>query len=169
MTVGAISSNYIYSTAIQYQYFGTDISDDKIKDLMRAYGIMTTGNAEFDIQSLYDAMKAAASGNLKNAQPSTPEAIGITANVPWADLMNQVGLSPLGDLETDYNAFIQQINLMQISATSPQEKANVAQLQAQAAIVFIDNTNLQSSGSSQKPQISGADILAQLNKLYLMS
>lgn len=166
MTIGAISSTNIYSTALQYQYFGTDISDDKIKDLMRTYGIMTTGNAEFDIQSLYDAMSAAASGNLKNAQqPSAPEVTGTTANVPWADLMNQVGLSPMGDLDTDYNAFNQQIYLMQISATSPQEKANVAQLQAQAAIVFID----QSSGSSQKPQISGADILAQLNKLYLMS
>lgn len=166
MTIGAISSTNIYSTAIQYQYFGTDISDDKIKDLMRAYGIMTTGDAKFDIQSLYDAMKAAANGNLNNAQQqSAPEVTGTIANVPWADLMNQVGLSPIGDLETDYNAFTQQINLMQISAASPQEKANVAQLQAQAGIVFID----QSSGSSQKSQISGANILAQLNKMYLMS
>lgn len=165
MTIGAISST-TYSTSVQYQYFGTTVSDDRIKDLLNQYGVQSTGDATTDLQSLYEAMQSAASNNVKGAQEKQQQAPTAASNVPWADLLNQVGLSPSGDLDTDYNAFTQQIYMMQISATSPQDKANVAQLQAQAQIVFIDN---QSSSSSQStPQVSGADIVAQLNKMLLM-
>lgn len=166
MTIGAVSLTN-YSASLQSQYFGTTVSADRIKDLLNEYGIQTTGDASIDMQNLYEAMFSAASNSVKNTlqQNSQPEVIGNSANVPWAALMSQVGLSLTGDINTDYNAFMQKIFSLQLSATSPQDQANMAQLQAEADIVFVQSTTSQDQSS---PQASGADILAQLNKMYLM-
>lgn len=164
MTIGAVSSTN-YSTSIQYQYFGTTVSDDRIQELLNEYGIQTTGYASIDLQNLYDAMSSIATNNVKGAQSNQQQGPPPANSVPWADVMNQVGLSPTGDISTDQAAFNQQIYLMQVSATSPQDKASIAQIQAQADIAFSE----QSTDSSQSsPQISGADIMAQLNKMYML-
>lgn len=165
MTIGAVSLTN-YSASLQYQYFGTAISADKIKDLMNAYGIMTTGDANIDLQNLHDAMQLNATDNLKETQASQQQTPPAAKNVPWADLMNQIGLPLTGSIDADYNAFNQKIFEMQMSATTPTEKANIAQLQAQALIAFVPPQN--SNPNQSTPQVSGTDIIAQLNKMYLL-
>ena len=185
MSVGSISANPLYTLSIQCRYFGTAISEDKIKDLMTQYGIKPSGNASYDVQALYDAMYTEASSDVKMAQASfntqssqssqqssQPEVVGSTADVPWANLMSQVGVPLTGTFEGDYNAFNQRINAMSIAATTQQEKASIDQLEAEASIVFVqpDQPSQASSQTDSKPQqqVSGADIIAQLNKMYLL-
>lgn len=178
MTIGAVSS--IYTPSVQYQYFGTSISPDRIQELMRRYGIMPSGNADHDLQALYQAMYSTASSDVKateNAgfqppqkQPPLPEVIGNTALVPWANLMSQVGIPLTGTYEGDYNAFTQKINAMSLSATDQQQIASVDQLKAEAGLVFVKPTQPNLPKEPQKSaqhEITGADIIAQLNRMFI--
>ncbi|MFA7657937.1 MAG: hypothetical protein WCY19_00725 [Candidatus Gastranaerophilaceae bacterium] len=188
MTVGAVSlyqysSNYNYDTTDQYKFFNTVVSDERLQQLMERYGIIQTGDSYNDLHALYlamypeavaDATAAQASSGSKQAQPAQQASQAAAAqssnNVPWANLMSQIGLSATGSFERDYNEFNQRISLMQINAFSPQDKAMVAQLQAQARVVFVQQSaqaqSSQAQTNSQPQQASGADIMAQLNKLY---
>lgn len=186
MTIGAVSSinSYRYSTSVEYKYFGTTFSDQSLQDLMRQYGIIQTGDSDVDLKALYQAMYSSATTQAKgvnaskNSHQVKPEENQAQAaqnanNVPWATLMNQVGLSPTGDLATDLGAFNNKISQMMASATTQQEKANLYQLAAEASIVFVQpesasqsNTSVQSSSLSHL--ISGADIMARLNKLMMV-
>lgn len=183
MTVGAISSTYTYSTSVQYQYFGTTVSNDRIQDLMKQYGIKQTGDEEYDVQALYEAMMSAASSEAQNTQSISNQGqvqqsqqtdAQNASNVPWADLMEQVGLSVTGNYDDDYDAFNSQIQTMKMSAVNPQQLASISQLEAQASVVFVKSDQSASQGASQSSQnssvsVSGADILAMLNKMYVYS
>lgn len=167
MTVGAVSSSYSYSyaTSFQYQYFGTVVSDERIQELMQQYGIQQTGDKQNDLQALYKAMFSAAKTSAVDAAPQQQsQAASGSADVPWATLMNQVGLSVSGDFSTDYQAFNSKISAMQLSATSAHDKAIINQLVAEAQIVFVPP----SASSGNARMASGADILAQLNKMYML-
>lgn len=185
MTVGAINyspSSYYYTSASQGRIFGTSVSDDSIQILMDQYNIKQTGNQDYDLQQLYNAMYSDAesyvtsvktAANQKQIQENKSEQEAVEAqnasNVPWATLMQQIGLSATGNLTADYNAFNNTISIMQASARTPQEKASISQLQSQASVVFVQSdqsgTSFQGQGSSAS--VSGADILAQLNKMYM--
>lgn len=192
MTVGAVSSTTIYSNSLQYKYFHTVLSDAQVQDLLRNYGILPSGDADIDLDNLYNVMYAQASKDATEAagsiastqQTQTPQNTQSTqttqssTEVPWATLMSQVGLTATGDLDKDYASFNEKISLMSASATTPQDRANVAQLEAQANIVFVQPTQTaQASNSNQSntqgamatatATATGADIVAMLNKLYL--
>lgn len=187
MSVGAISSNtYYYSPSVQYQYFGTTVSESRIQDLMEMYGIKQTGDAEYDMRALYNAMYSQTSGELTSAQAAYNQSQQVQenpqtdaqnpSNVPWANLMGQVGLPVIGEYNTDYDAFNLQIFSMKMAAAgNPQQLASVAQLEAQASVVFVEPNQSEdqsaSQGTSQSSQntvsVSGYDILAALNKMYI--
>lgn len=186
MTVGIVSaiSSYSNASSVEYQYFGTSISDSELESLMQQYGIQVTGDADTDIRELYEAMYSVAANDVQSSQSSSQvqsnqnsqETEGQNAsNVPWANLMTQVGLSATGDLSTDYEAFSGRISAMQSSsATSADMQATINQLMAEANVVFVQQANSSTqTSSSQQSQgaaqtVSGADIVAQLNKLYLV-
>lgn len=190
MNIGAIGTNSIsslYSTSTEYKYFGTTISSDRLQDLMERYGIIQTGDSETDLRALYQAMMGDAVSELKNAQTATNTRSKVgepsqltqaqnASNVPWATLMGQIGLSVTGDFATDYQAFNSKISVMNASATTPQDKASINQLVAQATVVFIQPSqstaqasSLQPQGQNSQPQFTGADIQAQLNRLFLVT
>ncbi len=188
MTVGAIYSlnpvRYEYSTSTEYKYFGTTVSENRLNELMVRYGIRQTGDSEKDLRALYAAMYAESVTELESAQattnsgnqgsqPTQSTLAQNSSNVPWATLMGQVGLQATGNYETDYAAFNDKISLMQSAALSPQDKASVDQLTAEAAVVFVppeQSTAQAASSQNQTPQQpTGADITAQLNKLFLVT
>lgn len=187
MTIGAVSSVslYQYATSVEYQYFGTTFSDQTLQSLMDQYGIVQTGDSVIDIYALYQAMSSAvtatndakaASNPQRSDDKSQPAIVQDPSNAPWANLMNQIGLSPTGNLSTDLTAFINKIQFMQTMATSQQDKASLYQLEAEANIVFAQPyqqiqsvSSPQQSSSHSQPNISGADIMAQLNKIILFS
>lgn len=182
MTIGAVSSvnsYYQYSSSVQYNYFSTTVSADRLQDLMKQYGIQQTGDPDADIRALYQVMYSTAAADVqyntpakevKHKEHSQPTEAAASTDVPWATLMNQVGLSATGDLATDYLAFSNKIAVMQASATTPQQKADISQLVAQATIVFVQPESTQAAPQTQtsyQPQkASGADITAMLNRLY---
>jgi hypothetical protein len=178
MIVGAIG---YYPIATQSLYFNTIISAEQIQELMVKYGIQQTDNPSSDLQALYLAMYSAASSEVNKEEASSNELkppppnsqlqnAQNANNVPWATLMNQVGLFATGNLEKDYISFKEKISTMQIAAATQQEKASINQMLAEADIVFVSSnvSALESKGTSPPKMTSGADILAQLNKMYLL-
>lgn len=190
MTVGAVNSTTIYSNSLQYKYFHTVLSDAQVQDLLRKYGITPSGDSDTDLDSLYNVMYTQASkdateaaGSIASAQQTqtsqntqkTQPATQSSTEVPWVTLMSQVGLVATGDLDKDYASFNEKISLMSASATTPEDKANIAQLEAQASVVFVQQTQTaQSSNSNQSntqaltATATGADIVAMLNKMYFL-
>lgn len=187
MSVGAVNS-LTYSTSYadlqQYKFFKFVNSPEQIDELMRKYGIIQTGDTYNDLKALYDAMYKEASvdaneeaaGSVAYLKPQDqikkPENQDPT-NVPWATLMNQIGLTATGNLQKDYGSFSEKISIMQVSATTPQDKANLQQLESQASIVFVPQsqttqTASQNQGPIEKTSASGADIVAMLNKMYFL-
>ncbi len=196
MSVNAISNySYIYSTtydsSIQYRFFRAVISNEQLKELFSKYGIVPSGDSYTDLHALYVAMhadvEAEVIGNIaynemqnQKAQAANQDTSQNLNQIPWANVMSQVSLAATGDFSIDYSAFNTKISAMQASAQTPTEKANIAQLQAQASIVFIPQETKvsqavpQSSLQSEVQSLTvsslvGADITAQLNKLYFMS
>lgn len=180
MSVSAISSNFYYSPSVQYEYFGTTVSESRIQDLMRMYGIEQTGDSEYDMRALYNVMYSFASSQLdalqavynrqQQVQESDETEAQDSASVPWAGLMGQVGLPVTGVYDTDYDAFNMQIFSMRMSAAgNPQQLASVAQLEAQASVVFVKQDQSASEGTSlpSTGSVSGYEILAALNQMYI--
>lgn len=186
MYVGALNS---YSSAVQYKYFAATISASRLDDLLRRYGIQKTGDEDKDLDNLHQVMSDVAIKELAQAQgmPSEPQKAqkpdqatqsAASTEVPWASLMSQVGLFASGNLDTDYISFMNQVSLMKVSAgASSQDKANIEQLMAQASVVFVAQnqpaqvnqpTTSSTDNSSAPQQISGVDILARLNKMYML-
>lgn len=187
LSVNAISNySYVYSTTYdtteQYKYFKGVISNAQIKELMLKYGIVQTGDSVTDLRALYNAMYADAKeeviGNIASTAPQQSQQTPPPqqqSEAPWTTLMSQIGLTATGNFSQDYGLFQNRIMTMQASAQTPQERANIAQLQSQASIVFIQQTNTQTSTSSgaiaqqNTPTPSGADITALVNKMYFLS
>lgn len=187
MSVNAIGLP-LYSTSLQYKYFSAYISEDRLNDLLEKYGIISTGDRDKDLDTLHRLMYAEAVKEVEDAQGASNQTPKVkqannqaiesaTSNeVPWANLMTQVGLSATGDLNEDYIAFMNQIQLMKRSGASSQsDKAYIDQLMAQASVVFVQPETIQTSSakapSASTPapqQPSGVDILAQLNKMYIV-
>lgn len=183
MVVGTVSSNS-YSSIEQYRYFSASVSDSRLKQLMGEYGIQVTGDPDKDLQALYTAMYGVAEQDVLYGMSPSTNSVGQanqqqgqaqqTTNVPWSTLMNLVGLSPTGDFSNDYTAFNNQIQVMQSSATSPDQKATIAQLQAEAQIVFVQpdqgaaQQNQQQAPQQSSPTVSGAQITAMLNQLFMV-
>lgn len=183
MVVGTVSANS-YSSIEQYRYFSAYVSDARLQQLMKDYGIQVTGDPDQDLQALYTAMYAEAEKDVAYGMPvaanmvsqpvQAPSQPQQTTNVPWATLMGLVGLSPTGDFSTDYSAFNNQIQVMQASSSSPDQKAVVAQLQAEAQVVFVQpDQGAAQQGQPQAPQqspptVSGAQITAMLNQLFMV-
>ncbi len=177
MTVGAVSSiNYasMYSTSVEYNYFGATISSSKLQALMQQYGIKQTGDSETDLRALYNAMYAdaqvQATAQASSASSSSTQQSQAQSSVPWANIMAQVGLSATGELGTDLEAFNQKINEMQVSFAAVQSQEGMAfvnQLSAEAAVVFVQQTQSANVSTSQPAQASGSDITALLNKMFV--
>lgn len=179
--------NTTYSAALQYKYFFAVISEDQLEVLLRRYGITPTGDKDKDMEALYQAMRAVATSDLIKMQaasqlrdevtsaPKTGEQQKTNA-IPWGDLMTQVGLSTTGDLNNDYSLFLARINAMQNSAsTSPENRAYIDMLMAQASVVFVqpESTAKQNEASvspskNNSQSISGADLVAQINRMYML-
>lgn len=174
MTVGVVSRVYQYSTSYESAIFGATVSDSELNSLMQEYGVIQTGDNYTDLMALYNAMyggaktavEALAAEKQQKDQPITTN----TTNVPWESLMSQVGLRTTGDVTVDYSAFNKQLSLMQGAARSKQDEADIATLAAQASVVFNQQTqqnDITASGNSKPQSISGADIVAQLNKMFI--
>ena len=176
--VSAVTS---YSSPYQYQYFGTTVSNERLKTLMERYGITQTGDSS-DIQALYEAMYSEASSEVDSANAyqyrqelasSQAAQAAASTNIPWASLMSRVGLTATGDLETDYEKFSTKIFEMQASgAASQQDQAYISQLISQASVVFVQSSEPQSQTSPQAQMPSdlttGAEIQSLLNKMYIL-
>lgn len=179
MSVNAISS-FSYSSSIQYQYFGMSISNEQLQTLMEKYGIIQTGDSYTDIRALYQAMYSDAKSTVTQSEAATgnQQQTGSSQSaqedpnsVPWANLMSQIGLSATGDINKDYASFNDKISAMQSSpALSQQDKATINQLASEASIVFVqqNTSSTSSTQNSQPPSPTGADIQAQLNKMYFL-
>lgn len=183
MSISAISSNYSYFEKYQTQFFGGTISVSQFEYLMQKYGITPTSDSYKDVQALYQAMSKAADAEVmgsvatqgpQQAPPNTQAEAQSASNCPWASLMSRIGLAATGELGNDLAAFNSKLSAMQASgAASNQDKALIAQLSAEAASVFVPQVQAtQQSPQSQQVQaqaVSGADIRAQLNRLYFFS
>lgn len=186
MVVGVVNPIQ-YSSIEQYRYFGASVSTERLKQLMGDYGIQVTGDADKDIQALYTAMYGVAQKDVLYGMSPSTSSVGQTnqtdqqqsqpqqtTNVPWAALMNLVGLYPTGNLSDDLDAFNNKIQQMSASATSASQKATIAQLQAEAQIVFVQpdqgpqQQGQQKSAQQGPPTASGADITAMLNRLFMV-
>ncbi len=174
VSINAINSNYSYFQKYQYKFFGETIPAEKFEFLMRKYGIKSSGDRYKDINALYQAMYSEANveviGNIASVQQES-QAIdaGNSTNIPWANLMSRIGLTATGDLAIDYERFNAKISAMQSSAAaSQQQKALINELLAEAKIVFVQKS-LITQNSKHSQQITGADIQAQLNRLYFFS
>lgn len=182
MTVGVVNPIQ-YSSIEQYRYFSASVSNARLQQLMVDYGVQITGDADQDLLALYSAMYGVAEQDVAYGMAPAVSSVGQpvqqqnqppqTTNVPWANLMDLVGLSPMGDLSTDYAAFNNRIQAMSASATSAQDKANIAQLQAEAQVVFVQPSQGQQQSPQQgtqqgPPTVSGAQITAMLNQLFMV-
>lgn len=163
MTVGAVNSVTSYSSFYQAQFFAGTVSSDRLKDLMKEYGVQTTGNEYNDLQSLYQAMYRYFSQYGVPSASEQPSQAQQAATAPWAPLMTQVGLTATGDLNADYATFTDRINYLQGNPSSSEsEKASLQEAENAAPSVFVQQSPTQNAG------LSGADIVAQLNRAFLI-
>lgn len=160
MIVGAINKVYSYTTSYQSQFFSSAISNDQLNTLMQQFGVLQTGDQYTDLQALYQAMYNYYSMyGTPNTQPQ--QQMQNQNNIPWAPLMQQVNLPTTGNLNTDYAAFKDKITSLQ---ANPSSGINIGELEQEASTAFVQPKEPQAA----QPQLSGSDIIAQLNKAFIL-
>ncbi len=131
MTVGAVNGVYQYTYDYVNQFFDVNVSNARINQLMRDFHIIPTGNQYQDLQALFSAMY-----NYYSVQ-ATPVQNNQNNQLPWAPLMQKVGLTPTGDLYTDKTAFMVRIDQLQGVAKNGSQEDTAEELVTQSYNVFI--------------------------------
>ena len=129
---------------------------------MEEYHIRQTGDAYTDIKELYRAMygdysqQATVTANAQyNAQKSA-------MRFPWEGVMAKIGLAATGDYEKDKAAFESALaQLTQIA--QGEQQAYLAQLQHEGRSAF----NAAMPQAPANPEVSGYDIIAQVNRAFI--
>lgn len=99
---------------------------------------------------------------------------------PWFNLMAQLGLEPTGSKEGDLAAITQKISQMEAQATSEEQKAEIASLNALVTSLFgtsvsggVSASEKTAEGSAQTnintPSYTGQNQLAQMNKFFMLN
>ena len=162
MTIPAINGIYDYGATYQRQFFGSTISPKKLNELMEEYNIRQTGDAYTDIKELYRAMYGDYSQQATvaaNAQYASQKA---TMRFPWEEVMAKIGLAATGDYEKDKAAFESALRQLTQIAQGEQQ-AYLAQLQYEGRTAF----NATAPQSPDAPNVSGYDIIAQVNRAFI--
>lgn len=173
--VTAVSGVTAYTGAYQSQFFSSTISPDQLYDLMKQYGVLETGDEYTDTKNLYQAMYNYYSQVMNSTTYEIPNQSN-KSTVPWAHLMEQIGLLPTGDMNKDYSAFMAKINELQGRGNVQNTEGIQDPKGAQGPTENLDNLVSESRYAFQAPylgtlsttQVSGADIVAALNKAFLM-
>ena len=112
------------------------------------YGLSSTGNIQSDIAALKKAKQAKGESTLdidnfattikqvhKNGSADKTNNKNKTGQptLPWTSLMQSLGIEPQGSKEADFAAISAKLEQMQASATTADQQANLATLQAQFA------------------------------------
>lgn len=169
MTVGAVNGVYQYTGSYESQFFSGTVSSDKLNALMKEYGIQQTGDEYADTKALFQAMYNYFSRFGIPTTEDKPSQVQLAMNAPWAPLMSQVGLTATGELNKDYSSFLNKIDSLQgATSTSPSEKASLKELEQTAPYVFVQPPEQGLKTSSQNSELTGADILAQMNRAFLL-
>ncbi len=164
MTVSAINGNYQYTNTYQSQFFSTTISASNLNDLMRQFGVVQTGDEYSDVQALYNTMYSYYTGQIDSQQQANSKSDSTdTNNVAWASVMNEVGLTPKGNLSDDYAAFNAQIQALEESAQTDSDKNEIQAFASQSQSYFVESTNSNQTTATA----SATDILAALNQAYI--
>lgn len=161
MTVGAVLGvNNYDNDAYQYQIFGTVVSTERLQYLMELYGVIQTGDEYYDLRRLQEAMVSYYTkfGTFDVNQGSNKQ----SQEIPWADLMSQIGLTATGDKANDYALFMMTVSVMSDNAT-PEEKVALAGLVYQSQYVFAQPEVQQNS-----TEVSASDILAVVNRAFML-
>lgn len=163
--VVALNGNYQYTTAYMQKVFGSAISISNLNYLMRDFGVNQTGDEQTDLQALYSAMRSYYANNTEVTSAMAGSNQMSQTNRPWEVLMQQVGLTPVGDVQIDYAKFQDAVKLMISQAVRPEEKQYFLGLLAQGQSVF--NVRI-SAQPTPAPSVSGADILANMNRAFML-
>lgn len=165
MKVDSINGVYQYTSVYQAQFLPSGITNEQVNALMRQYGVSQTGDEYGDLKALYEAMykDIAKNGQMQGVQTESQK----EQFLPWAYTMQQLGLSATGQFSSDYSLFMNTLNSMQASAKTPAEKSRLNLLQQMAAMVFVPPA--QQAQMNQVMQLSGAEIIAQMNRVALFS
>ena len=137
------------------------IGFNNLSSLLSQYGVGNTGNIQTDLAALKTAMQAKGEStssidsfasfisqvnktkghghhkkvdqtqDADKTQDAQKTQQGQQAGPPWASLMQQLGLELQGSPEADFAAMSQKLSEMSSSATTPEQKANIASLQSQ--------------------------------------
>ena len=160
MTITAINGIYDYGATYQRQFFGSTISSAKLNELMQEYNIRQTGDAYTDIKELYKAMygdySQQAAANVAQ-QPAAPP-----PQYPWEGVMAKIGLAATGNLETDRANFEAALRQLTQVAQGDQQ-AYLAQLRYEGQTAFSTPV----AQPAAPPEVSGYDIIAQVNRAYI--
>ena len=157
MSSFTVNGVYSYTSANLYSYLGrVPASNTALKEAFDEFNVTPTGSTD-DLKKLNSAM-------YKEYSNQVQEQIENQNNqrvVPWAHLCEQIGLKHTGDLETDYAAFNNAIQLLSQSAFNDgQAMTYFAGLRSEAQKVF---------GLSNKPQNSEAAIPFDVYKAQFLS
>lgn len=175
-TVSAVNGVYQYTQSYQSQFFGSAVSTDRLNQLMKEYGIQQTGDQHKDIENLYEAMYGYYSQQSQgvqqfNQQDNQTQSTQNATSVPWASVMEEVGLTPTGDLEKDYATFNAKIQELEGSVQSDEDKSKIDAFATEAQSVFTqtnNNTQPTDTRTSAQNAISGAELLAKLNQAFFV-
>lgn len=165
-----MSINSISAATSYYSFSSNSSEDELIKKKLIALGIAPTGNSSVDKSLLQRAEKAQSSNESKSVSASKPQKSQMAGSPPpipseWQSLMNQLGITPTGDLDKDYKKAITEVKLRIANAKTEPEKDKYRSLQTQ-----IDNfvANNQNSTASAATAMVGASMLSEMNKISLL-
>ena len=165
MSINSISaaSSYYYSSGIDSEY-------ELIKQRLKALGISPTGSKSTDKLLLEKAEKTQKSSTVKSAEQAQSASIS-SQNQPaappeWQKLMQEAGITPSGDLYTDYKNAVDAVNSKIQSANSDSEKTKYIDLLDRINRFMSNNQELVSSSSSA---MVGASALSAINKALLVN
>ena len=155
--------------AVLNRYFGGTISADKFDTLLRYYGITETGVIEDDVKALYDAINASATGMVTadiamQQDKMAQQAAQNKPQIPWENLMKEIGLVASGDLSADKTKFDNQIQNLQQYIEDEDDITFINDLLAQAGIVFVSVEN--NPYKKQAVSASASDILSLINQQF---
>lgn len=132
-------------------------------------GMIPTGNYAQDIQLLHSTMKQGdeEAGKISiDSKGMPPLDRPQKGELPWADLLQDLGLSPQGSKEADLSAIANKISELEAAAKTDTEKANVDGLKSEYQQAVAAAASLQPPAPTME-NFAGMQNLGEMNKHFM--
>ncbi len=170
MSISPISASSLYQEQINYFLNATRTDYSSVSNLLAQFGVKSTGDAQKDLAKLREIQTKTAAEGLKNLSENDEIAQNQSESVSyiWYSVMYQLGLSPTGNPEEDFQEIMTElVDRVQNAQTESEYGKYMGLISLVEDLFIFSGVKISDIGADSVSVYKSMEILANYNQAKL--